>query len=123
MKEHTSMKYIVNNYNKVYRVGYGDLQHLFRYEDPVYYNAGVYGWNCDIYVNYVHDIAVCTGYRNMRGPCVQRDLVKKYDDKAAEILKQTWTVNYEELKAALDKNLDEFFNELDALENVGGAAE
>ena len=48
-KQHTTMKYIRNNWSKVFRVGYCDLQNIFRYEEPQYYNSGVYGWNCDVY--------------------------------------------------------------------------
>ena len=33
--------------------------------EPDYYTAGVYGWNCDVYV--IAGLAICTGYRPAAG--------------------------------------------------------
>lgn len=114
-KQKTSMKYITNNYSKVFCMGYCDLQYIMKYEEPMYYNCGVYGWNCDIYVDFKRDIAITTGYRNMRGKRIPSDIFNKYNDKAKEILKDTFSVPYEELKEKLDKNREEFLEELDKL--------
>lgn len=115
MKIETTMKRVVQLYPKVFRCGYCDLQNIFKYEEPVYYNCGVYGWNCDIYVNFKRDIAITTGYRNMRGERVPDEIIRKYDAIAREILKSTWEVSYDELKAKLDENRENFLNELDNL--------
>ena len=47
------------------RVGYCDLQDALSGITPDYYTAGVYGWNCDVYV--IAGLAICTGYRPAAG--------------------------------------------------------
>lgn len=47
------------------RVGYCDLYGALSGIDPDYYTAGVYGWNCDVYV--IAGLAICTGYRPAAG--------------------------------------------------------
>ena len=47
------------------RVGYCDLQDALSGIEPDYYTAGVYGWNCDVYV--IAGLAICTGYRPAAG--------------------------------------------------------
>ena len=113
-KQHTTIKYIRNNYRHIYRAGYCDLYHIFRYEDPVYYNSGVYGWNCDIYVDFARDIAITTGYRNMAGTCIPSEIVKKYSDIAKSIV-ENYAIPYDEMKAALAENRENFLNELLAI--------
>ncbi len=76
----TTMKALKENY-KVYSVGYCDLQHLFNYENPVFYNSGTYGWNFDVYI--FDRIAICTGYRNL-GAHIDYKIVKEYEKKAHE---------------------------------------
>ena len=111
----TDMKTINNGFKKVFRAGYCDLQYIYEYEEPQYYNCGVYGWNCDIYVDYKRDIAITTGYRNMRGASIPHELIKKYSDIAKEIYEKPFSFPYDELKAALDENRENFLDELDKL--------
>lgn len=111
-KIHTTRKYINALWNNVYCCGYCDLQYIFRYEEPVYYNSGVYGWNFDVYCDYAKNIAITTGYRNMTGQKIPHELIKKYSDIAKEICKNEWAKSYEEVKAALDENRKNFLNEL-----------
>lgn len=47
------------------RVGYCDLHGVLSGITPDYYTAGVYGWNCDIYV--IAGLTICTGYRPAAG--------------------------------------------------------
>ena len=89
MKKETTMKYITNVYRNVYRCGYCDLQNIFHGIEPTYYNAGIYGWNCDIYDTPAG--AITTGYRNMRGDRIPLELIEKYDAAAREILRDMWT--------------------------------
>ena len=112
MKKHTTIKAIRNNWTKVFYTGYCDLQYIYKYEDPEFYNAGVYGWNCDIYTDYTRDIAITTGYRNMTGRQIPDELIKKYSDIAKEILANTFAKHYEEIKKELDQNRENFLNEL-----------
>lgn len=69
-----------NNY-KVYRCGYCELQYLLKFYEPIYYNAGTYGWNYDVYK--INDIYIVTGCRPMK-KCVEinHDLARKYNEKA-----------------------------------------
>lgn len=114
-KQHTTMKYIRNNWSKVFRVGYCDLQNIFRYEEPQYYNSGVYGWNCDVYCDFARDIAITTGYRNMAGQRIPDEILEKYDAIAKGIIKNQWNESYEATKAKLDENRENFLSELDKL--------
>lgn len=111
-KQHTTMKYIRNVWGNVFRVGYCDLQNIFKYEEPQYYNSGVYGWNCDVYCDFSRDIAITTGYRNMAGKRVPDEILEKYDAIAKEILKNTFSIPYAELKEKLDENRQNFLDEL-----------
>lgn len=47
------------------RVGYCELQDALQGIEPAYYTAGLYGWNCDVYV--IAGLAICTGYRPAAG--------------------------------------------------------
>ena len=114
-KQHTTMKYIRNNWTKVFRVGYCDLQNIFRYEEPQYYNSGVYGWNCDVYCDYSRDIAITTGYRNMAGRNIPSEILHKYDEIARHILANSLQMHYSEIKKQLDENRENFLDELDKL--------
>lgn len=112
MKTHVTIKNIRQNWNKVYRCGYCDLQYIMRGEEPNYYNAGVYGWNCDIYCDFKRDIAITTGYRNMTGRMIPDELIEKYSNIAKEICKNMFSKPYDEIKAELDQNRENFFDEL-----------
>ena len=111
-KMETTMKAIRYNYRKVFRAGYCDLAHIFNGYDPQFYNAGIYGWNCDIYIDYGRDMAITTGYRNMAGASIPLDLIKKYDGIAREILDGQFGRPYEETRKAIDSNREAFLEEL-----------
>ena len=115
MKTQTTMKYIRNNWSKVFRAGYCDLQYIMRYEEPQYYNCGVYGWNCDIYCDFARDIAITTGYRNMTGKRIPSELIQKYSNIAKEIYKNEFAKPFDEIKTALDENRNNFFAELNTI--------
>ena len=112
-KQHTTMKYIRQNWNKVFQCGYCDLQYIMKHEEPSYYNAGVYGWNCDVYCDYARDIAITTGYRNMRGRAIPHEIIEKYSNIAKEICEDYWKKSFEEVNEALEENRKNFYIELD----------
>lgn len=64
MKYHTTQKAARNSNDFVLSVGYCDLQNVLKHENPVAYNAGVNGWNFDLYL-LEHGISLVTGYRGM----------------------------------------------------------
>ena len=61
MKYKTTMKAVMAGYQFVISVGYCDLQNLLRFQNPIAYTCGTYGWNADIYD--FGNVAICTGYR------------------------------------------------------------
>lgn len=115
MKTHTTIKNIRNNWSKKFYCGYCDLQDIMKYKEPTYYNSGIYGWNCDIYTDYKTDIAITTGYRNMTGRQIPDGLIKKYDKIAKNIIADSVSASYEEVKEALDQNRRNFFDELNKI--------
>ena len=98
MKTKISMKELKNE--RCFAVSYCGIQHLLTYENPIYYNCGVYGWNCDIYYVSELDVYITTGYRNMRGDSISYEMCRKYDDKARAILSD-YTKGYEKTKKEL----------------------
>lgn len=107
MKKHTSMK-ICKLYSNCFRVGYCDLQNIFFGVDPVYYNSGVYGWNNDLYVDYMTDSIFTTGYRNMRGKQINHDIIKKYDTIARDIIENHSFKDYDSMMEKLTENRTDF---------------
>lgn len=120
-KVEVTMKYIRNNFRKVFRCGYCDLSRILYADNPVYYNAGVYGWNCDVYVNFSRDIAVTTGYRNMTGQRIPSEIIEKYEAQAKAILEnfsmpgQSNYETWEEKRFKLEQIAENFWKELDNL--------
>ena len=112
MKQETTMKYICALFDKVYQCGYGDLQFIFQGITADYYNAGIYGWNCDVYADYSRDIAITTGYRNTRGKKIPRELIKKYSDKAQKITARYDYSEWKKCNAALKRNREKFLDEV-----------
>lgn len=102
-------KEIINNFNKVYSVGYCDMQYLLRYQNRIGYNTGIYGWNFDVYV--VDGIAICTGYRNTPGQRIDYDILKKYEKRAEKIAKD-YTITYVSAKNRINKLLQKFMEEI-----------
>lgn len=111
-KTKTTMKAIKNNWRNIYSCGYCDLRYIMKYNEPAFYTSGVYGWNCDIYVDYVRDIAITTGYRGMTGRTIDNAIIEKYSNIAKKITENTFNRPYEDIKKALDENVEAFYNEL-----------
>lgn len=109
MKIKTSMK-ICNNFENVYSAGCCDLQYIFRGFEPQYYNCGVHGWNCDLYIDWKTDTIITTGYRNMRGKMIPQELIEKYNKKAAKI--DVWSASAAEQREELRR---QFFDELEKI--------
>lgn len=68
--------------NFVVSCGYCNAQNLMRYEQPVAYSVGIYGWACDYYD--MGGFVMSTGYSPI-GASVN-EIVRKYDAKAAKLL-------------------------------------
>lgn len=63
-------------FHKFYQCGYCDLQNLDGGRNAIYYNCGVYGWNCDIFLDRTTMSCISTGYRNMHGKYIDDCLIK-----------------------------------------------
>lgn len=79
MKTKVTNKYIKANYANIIAVPYCGLQTLLNEFYPLFYNCGVYGWNCDFYI--IDDICICTGYRPF-GKRVDYKIIEKYEELA-----------------------------------------
>ena len=82
MKIRTTTKEIKNAKQFTIAIPYCDAQYLLRYQEPIAYTCGVYGWNYDVYQ--IDGALICTGYRGMPGEHF-RELLKQYEDKARAV--------------------------------------
>lgn len=80
MKERISVSKIMKEVPHVFYAGYCELQDLLIENRPMFYNSGVYGWNCDIYYFNLngYEIAIITGYRNLRGKPIPTEMIKRW---------------------------------------------
>ena len=110
-KANVTRKWVNENYYCC-SVGYCDLQNLLHYQSASYYTCGVYGWNFDVYT--FGDYAITTGYRGMidNVPGDYHSLIREYDDKARELLKEQWNRPHDELKAEVNNLLKEFLQKV-----------
>lgn len=93
MKVKVSRKSIKDNFRKVYCLDMSKANTIFYGQSPVYYTAGIYGWNCDVYI-IDNDTAVTVGYRpfgDYLPEAVEKDMVKK-----AERVRESSKYNYAE---------------------------
>lgn len=107
MKTRITQKEVKATHTHVIRIGYCNLQHLLNYKDPYAYTAGYDGWHSDIYS--IGTVALSTGYQPF-GNKVSYEIVKAYDDKAAEILAS----RAEDTATRLDDLLHDFIEEVTA---------
>ena len=108
MKFRTTQKSVKNWHSDVIRVGYCDLQHLLRFEDPIAYTTRVEGWAADVYS--IKSRAIVTGYAPFGNIKPPYDLVRKYDDQARTVATD-WDmpqdIKREKINALLDAFIDE----------------
>ena len=109
MKFKTTKKEINQNYKNVICVGYCDAQYLLNGKNPIAYNAGYYGWNCDIYD--VKGVAIVTGYRPFGNIRPDYETIKKYEDEARKIACNSWG-NYQKMLDQVDQLLNQFIEEV-----------
>lgn len=93
-------KQVNNGYVKIIGVGYASMQHLLKGKTRIGYSAGINGWDCDYYN--IEGVMISTGYRPLKSKGLVVDpnyhLIKKYDDKAREILNgKSFSKEYENL--------------------------
>lgn len=109
MKFKTTRTEINQNYQNVICVGYCKMDHLLNGKNPIAYNSGVGGWNCDIYD--VNGVAIVTGYRPWGNIRPDYETIKKYEDDARKIACNSWE-NYQNMADKLDQLLNQFIEEV-----------
>jgi hypothetical protein len=101
MKFKTTSAEVKEGYYYIISVGYCDLQYLLKYENPVAYAKGIYGWKFDLY-QLDGNVALVTGYQPVSAKNTKKDysIIRKYDELAKNMTR-------EELKALLEKFVKE----------------
>ena len=108
MKFKTTKKAIMAGYDKIIYTGYANLQHLLNFKTPVAYTTRREGWGADVYD--FGSIAIVTGYAPFGTIHVDYETVRKFDDRAEEILHETRDYRPE----SLDWLIEEFIEEVTA---------
>ena len=120
MKTQITLKQLKQMFSKRIAIGYCDASNLLKFEEPIAYTAGVYGWNNDIYA--IDGCAIVTGYRNLCGNInYNRSRVRDYDEKAYEIICDNsidWETKKSKVKTLLDSFIMQALNDHDC-EKVG----
>lgn len=106
MKYKTTFKAVKNGYRKVIVIPYCMAQDLLSYQTPVAYNAGVYGWNADIY-NPAPGVAIVTGYRPCGGIEPDYETLRDYERRASAIVNSR-EIPWENRAASVNALLAEF---------------
>jgi len=99
------------NYDKIINVSNG-LNYLLHYQKRIGYNAGVYGWNYDLYELSVNgeSVAILKGYRVPK-KMHSHDLMQKYEELAYNIISD-YKKDYQQQKEEVNELLLQFINEL-----------
>lgn len=108
MKYRTTNKAVKTGYERVYKVDYCNAQTLLKFENPIAYTAGKYGWNSDIYD--FGSIAISTGYRPT-GYSVDYETINRYEKQAQQI-NNDYFKSYGEREHATKKLLAAFIAEI-----------
>lgn len=95
MKLRATQKQIREHYPTIIRIGYCDMQHLLRFENPFAYLTRPEGWACNVYD--VDGIAISTGYSPFGNVRPHYALVRAYEENAKEI-QCVPTLNIEEMR-------------------------
>ena len=95
-------------YGQIISIGYCKAQNLLKYQDPIAYSVGIYGWACDYYD--IGGVLISTGYAPI-GQSPDYDIIRKYDSQAEKI-NHNYNLSYEERKNRVDELLREFIAEV-----------
>lgn len=94
----------------IIKVPYCDASDLLSYSRAIAYNAGVYGWNYDVYASGCCD-AIVTGYRmRVEGIYPSRKTLKKYNALAKKVILKS--EKYSITKRKLDRLISKFVEEV-----------
>lgn len=104
----TTQKEIRRSYKKVISVNYCGLQSMLSCMNPIAYTVRAEGWASDIY-EVSPDVAISTGYSPSGNVKPAYEVVKKYEDMAADVCNKTTAFNErsELLKEVIEKFIAE----------------
>lgn len=108
MKYKVTKKEIRESGNKVYCVGYCNLQFLLNFHEPFAYSTRAEGWACDYYL--INDIIISTGYAPI-GRKTDYSLCREYDKKAEKV-RGDYNLTWEQQKETIEALLIEFVEKL-----------
>lgn len=91
--KHYTRNEINRRFKNVIAIPYCDAEFLLKPYDRIGYNAGVLGWNFDVFE--IGNTAILTGYRNMTGTRPDRDILKDYETRARAIYEDRARLDYE----------------------------
>lgn len=93
-----SEKQVKQAFPLILAVPYCDAQTLLKFKTPVWYTAGIYGKNADVFCE--DDFIIATGYRPF-GKAAR--FVKKYEEKAVQFMAKNKNASYKIQKKGLQK--------------------
>lgn len=95
---------------EVYWIPYCAGSELLRGYGRIAYNAGVYGWNFDVYI--IGQNVVCTGYRGSLNRWKRIQCLREFNEKAYCIREKAGAlVTYKECDEMIEKLWNEIFKE------------
>ena len=106
MKARITSKALRNSGKKIVSIGYCGAQWLLSNHEPVAYNAGVYGWNYDVYR--VGQTYIVTGYRPIKGTVYAN--TREYEKQAEDIISKRY-FTYDEKCERIESLLREYLNQ------------
>lgn len=106
MKYRITQKKTKQNFTKVFKVGYCEIESIEYFLSPEAYNSGINGWNYDLFSfgNY----AICTGYRPI-GANTNEHFIKTIND-IANGCKQKYEHYNKDFKECQDECKNKIYN-------------
>ena len=101
---------ILANYRNIIAIGYREAEALLRYENPIAYSAGVYGWLCDYYD--IDGVCISTGYGPIGKPIDYEKL--REAEKTARMILNTPGLDYESAALRVKEVLRALLADLEA---------
>ena len=101
-KVNVTQKFVRSSFTNIISVPYCALQDLLRYESPIWFTSGIYGWNADVYI-IDYNTGIVTGYRpfgNIRPTYALTDVFNRTAQKT-DTAEQCWGLLNEFVKEVL----------------------
>ena len=108
--KHLTRNEIRRQYKTVIQLGYCDIYELTRQLKKIGYNAGVYGWNYDVF-ELDWNTCIITGYRTFSKGTIRltSEFIQYMDKKAYKIIKNN-SCNYDEEQKQMKLLKNEFID-------------